>query len=174
MLETERLILRPLVETDADAIYAMRNDADVMRYIREPQNRAESVNWIELVSSRWATEQIGFCAVLEKSSGEFAGWCGLWQLKETGETEVGYAVAKKFWGKGYATEAATEFLHYAFEQLQSEKIVAVAQPENAASRRVMEKLGMRYDYTGEFYGRDLVHYSIARQEFLCLKPNELS
>jgi len=166
MLETEKLILRPLDKTDVDAIYAMRRDADVMRYIREPQNRAESANWIELVSSRWATEQIGFCAVIEKSSGKFAGWCGLWQLMETGETEVGYAVAKNFWRKGYATEAAHKFLDYAFERLQSEKIVAIAQPENAASRRVMEKLGMRYDYTGEFYGRDLVHYSIGKEEFL--------
>jgi ribosomal-protein-alanine N-acetyltransferase len=165
MLETERLILRPLVETDVDAIYAMRSDADVMRFIRESQNRRESANWIELVSSRWTSEKIGFCAIIEKSSEKFIGWCGLWQLKETGETEVGYAVAKEFWGKGYATEAALEFLNYAFEQLRSEKIVAVAQPENTASRRVMEKLGMRYDYTGEFYGRDLVHYSITMKEF---------
>lgn len=165
MLETERLILRPLAETDVEAIYAMRSDADVMRFIREPQNRAESANWIELVSSRWATEQIGFCAVIEKSSEKFVGWCGLWHLKETGEIEVGYAVAKEFWGEGYATEAAIEFLNYAFGKLQREKIVAVAQPENAASRRVMEKLGMGYDYTSEFYGRDLVHYSITKKDF---------
>ncbi len=174
MLETERLNLRPLNEDDIDAIYAMRSDADVMRFIREPQNRQESANWVELVSSRWATEQIGFCAMLEKSSNEFVGWCGLWQLKETGEIEVGYAVAKEFWGKGYATEAAIAFLNYAFERLQLERIAAVAQPGNAASRRVMEKLGMRYDYTGEFYGSNLVHYSITREEFLCLKPNDLS
>jgi len=172
MLETERLILRPLVEADVDAIYAMRSDADVMRFIREPQNRVESANWIELVSSRWQNERIGFCAMIEKSSGDFAGWCGLWQLKETGETEVGYAVAKEFWGKGYAPEAALEFLNYAFKSLQFEKIVAVAQPENQASRRVMEKLGMRYDYTDEFYAHQLVHYSITREEFLCLKPND--
>ncbi len=173
MLETDRLILRPLDEKDVNAIYAMRSDAEVMRFIREPQNLSESANWVELVSSRWATEQIGFCAMIEKSSAKFVGWCGLCQLKETGEIEVGYAVSKEFWKKGYATEAAIIFLNYAFEKLQPEKIVAVAHPENAASRRVMEKLGMRYDYTGEFYGRDLVHYSITREEFLCLKPNDL-
>lgn len=174
MLETKRLILRRLDETDVDAIYAMRSDADVMRFIREPQSYNESANWVKLVSSRWAGENIGFCAIIEKSSNEFAGWCGLWQLKETGEIEIGYAVAREFWGKGYATETANEFLTYAFEKLQLEKIAAVAQPENAASRRVMEKLGMRYDYTGEFYGRDLVHYSITREEFLCWKPKDLS
>ena len=172
MFETERLILRLLDENDIEAIYAMRSDEDVMRFIREPQNRNESANWVELVSSRWEKEQIGFCAIIEKSSGEFTGWCGLWQLKETDELEIGYAVAKKFWGKGLATEAAIRFLSYGFEKLEPEKIVAVAQPENVASRRVMEKLGMSYDYTGKFYGRDLVHYSITKEEFLCSKLND--
>ena len=165
MLETERLILRPLKETDVNAIYAMRSDAETMRFIREPQSREESANWIELVSSRWQTEQIGFCAIIERFSDEFIGWCGIWRLKETGELEVGYAVAKEFWGKGYATEAAVKFLDYAFEKLKPEKVVAVARPENIASRRVMEKIGMRYDYTSMFYGRDLVHYSITKKEF---------
>ncbi len=165
MLETEQLILRPLDMKDVDAIYAMRSDSDVMQFIREPQNRAESANWVELVSSRWKKEQIGFCAMIEKSSGKFVGWCGLWQLKETGEIEIGYAVAKEFWGKGYATEAATEFLDYAFERLAIEKIVAVARPENAASRRVMEKLKMNFVKTDTFYDQTLVQYAILKEEF---------
>jgi RimJ/RimL family protein N-acetyltransferase len=165
MFETERLIVRPIDERDIDEIFAMRSDSEVMRFIREPQNREESISWVKLVSSRWETEQIGFCALIEKSSNEFVGWCGIWQLQETGEFEIGYAVGRRFWGKGFATEAALKFLQYAFEKLKSEKIVAVAQPENAGSRRVMEKLGMQYDYTGEFYGRRLVHYSITKKNF---------
>ncbi len=165
MLETERLLLRPLDKKDVDKIYAMRRDADVMRFIREPQNQSESAVWIEYVSSRWTNENIGFCAMIEKASNEFVGWCGVWKLKETGEFEIGYATAKPFWGKGLATEAAFEFLRYGFERLQPEKIVAVAQPKNAASRRVMEKLGMNYDYTGVFYGSKLVHYSITAEQF---------
>jgi len=165
MLETERLILRPLKEKDVDEIYAMRSDADVMRFIREPQNRAESADWVKLVSSRWVNEQIGFCAMIEKASNEFVGWCGIWKLKETGELEIGYATVPKAWGKGFATEAAFKFLDYAFERLKPEKIVAVAQPKNNASRRVMEKLGMSYDYTGLFYGNNLVHYSITKEKF---------
>ena len=165
MLETERLFLRPLNETDSDAIYSMRSDEDVMRYIREPQNRDETESWIRLVSSRWETDKLGFCGVYEKSSGELAGWCGIWRLKETDELEIGYAIAKRFWNRGYATEAAEVFLRYAFENINSGTITAVAEPENTASRRVMEKLGMRFDYTGEFYGRDLVHYSITKENF---------
>ena len=165
MLETERLTLRPLDEKDIDEIYAMRSDADVMRFIREPQNRAESADWVKLVSSRWQAEQIGFCAMIEKTSDKFVGWCGIWRLKETRELEIGYATVKNAWGKGLATEAAREFLDYAFGRLKPEKIVAVAQPKNEPSRRVMEKLGMNYDYTGIFYGSNLVHYSITKEKF---------
>jgi ribosomal-protein-alanine N-acetyltransferase len=166
MLETERLFLRKFNENDIDLVFAMRSDADVMRFIREPQkNRAEAKSWVGLVSGRWATEKIGFCAVIEKSSGKFVGWCGLWRLKETDEIEVGYALIKEFRGRGYALEASEAFLIYGFESLNLKEIVAVARPENRASWRVMERLGMTYDYTGKFYERDLVHYSITREEF---------
>lgn len=171
MFETERLILRPFDAADADAVFAMRKDADVMRFIRAPQNRQETTDWIKLVSSRWRGEKIGFCAMIEKASNEFAGWCGLWHLAETGETEIGYATAKNFWGRGFAPEAAKRFLQYGFEQLNEKKIAAVALPENSASRRVMEKIGMRYDYTGEFYGRELVHYSISKNDYAKNKPD---
>ncbi|SRR5215204_2728174 len=166
MLETERLLLHKFSENDIDAVYRMRSDQDVMRFIREPQtDRAEAASWVNLVSSRWEREKIGFCAVVEKSSGKFVGWCGLWRLKETDEMEIGYALTKDFRGKGYAVEASQAFLNYGFETLNLKEIVAVARPENSASRRVMERLGMTYDYTGKFYDRDLVHYSITREEF---------
>ena len=107
--------------------------------------------------------------MIEKSSGKFAGWCGLWRLKETDEVEVGYALVKDCRGLGYASEAAEAFLTYGFEILNLKEIVAVARPENRASWRVMERLGMTYDYTGKFYESDLVHYSIAKEEFLNAK-----
>ncbi|MFN2390363.1 MAG: GNAT family N-acetyltransferase [Pyrinomonadaceae bacterium] len=166
MFETERLILRPLRGRDVDQIFAMRSDANVMRSIREPQNWEESVNWLKLVSSRWQTEKIGFCAIIEKQTGEFVGWCGIWRLKETNELEIGYAVAKKYWGRGFATEAALEFLQYAFQELKPDKIVAIAHHENMASQRVMTKLGMSFVKTGEFYGQNLAQYAITKEEFL--------
>jgi RimJ/RimL family protein N-acetyltransferase len=170
MLETNRLFLRPLEKNDIDSIFEMRSNADIMRFIRDPQiSRAEAENWTNLVSSRWEKEKFGFCAVIEKSSGKFIGWCGLWRLTETDEIEVGYALMKDFQGKGYASEAAEAVLFYGFEQLNLKEIVAVARPENRASWRVMERLGMTYDYTGKFYERDLVHYSITKEEFFKVK-----
>ena len=166
ILETERLLLRRFTANDIDAVFAMRSDADLMRFIRAPQtDRKEAESWINLVSSRWESERIGFCAVIEKASQQFVGWCGLWRLKETDETEVGYALVKDFRGKGFASEAAEAFLVYGFEVLLLKEIVAVARPENRASRAVMERIGMSYDYTGRFYESDLAHYSITREEF---------
>jgi ribosomal-protein-alanine N-acetyltransferase len=166
MLETDRLILRQFKKNDIEEVFALRSDREMMRFIREPQDREETANWLKLVSSRWADEKIGFCAVVEKTTEKLIGWCGLWLLKETQEIEIGYAIAKRFWGKGFAVEAAEKFLEYGFSELNLEKIAAVAYPENTASRRVMEKLGMQFDYIGEFYGRDLVHYSISRKSWL--------
>ena len=166
MFETDRLILRRLDERDVEVIFAMRSDPEVMRFIRAPQNLVETVNWLNLVSSRWASDGIGFCAIIEKQTDEFSGWCGLWRLKETNELEIGYAIARDAWGKGYATEAAHAFLQYAFEQLKPDKIVAVAEPENVSSRRVMEKLGMKFVKLGEFYNRELVQYVISRESWL--------
>lgn len=166
MFETDRLILRRLDEWDVDEIYALRSDPEVMRFIRAPQNRLETVNWLNLVSSRWTSDGIGFCAIIEKRTNKFIGWCGLWRLKETNELEIGYAINKKDWGKGFATEAARFFLQYAFERLKPDKIVAVAEPENLPSRRVMEKIGMKFVRYGEFYNRQLVQYAVARESWL--------
>lgn len=166
MFETERLLIRPFEPRDLEAVFVMRSDEELMRYIRPVQHdRAEAENWIKLVSSRWQSDRIGFCAVIEKESGRFAGWCGLWQLKETLEIEVGYALMAEFRGRGYALEAARGCLDYGFNELGLNKIVAVARPENRASWTVMERLGMKYDYTGRFYEADLVHYSITRETF---------
>lgn len=171
MLETDRLILRPFNDDDTDAVFGLRSDSEMMRFIREPQPRDEAANWMKLVSSRWATERIGLCAVIEKASGDVIGWCGLWRLPETDEVEIGYAIAAKFWRKGLASEAAEKILAYGFGDLTLEKIVAVARPENTASRRVMEKLGMRYDCTGIFYGSELVHYSITKSAWEAKENN---
>lgn len=165
MLETKRLILRPLVAGDIESVFAMRSDEAVMRFIREPQSRDESENWIRLVSGFWEKDKLGFCAVIEKETGKFCGWCGVWRLRETGELEVGYAIAEDFWNKGFATEAAAKFLEYAFQTLNPDKIVAVAEPENFASRRVMEKLGMELIKFDSFYNRKLVQYGIYKSDW---------
>ncbi len=166
MFETERLFLRKLQDYDVDEIFKMRSDEEIMRFIRTPQTeREESLHWIKMISARWDNEKIGFCGVIEKETKEFVGWCGLWKLVETNEIEVGYAIKKEFWGKGYATEAAQVCLKYGFEELNLEKIVAVAFPENEPSQNVMKRLGMKRIGIGRFYDNDLVQYAISKEDY---------
>jgi len=76
------------------------------------------------------------------------GWCGLAFLDKTEEIEIGYGIAKEYWGRGFTTEAATASIRYGFEEARLNRIVAVAMPENITSRRVMEKIGMKFEKTG--------------------------
>jgi ribosomal-protein-alanine N-acetyltransferase len=105
------------------------------------------------------------CAMIWKETGEFFGWSGLQPLQETGEIEVGYGMAKRFWRQGIGFECARAWLEFGFNKIGLERIVAVALPENKGSWRIMEKLGMRYEKTETHYGMECVFYAISRAEF---------
>jgi len=101
--------------------------------------------------------------VIEKASQRFAGFGGLRSLM--GTPEVVYHLSKDHWGRGLATELARASLRFGFAEHPFERIVAVAKPENTASIRVMEKVGMRYDMHTRYYDLDVVQYQISRAEF---------
>jgi RimJ/RimL family protein N-acetyltransferase len=165
MITTKRLFIRPFISEDIADVYELRSDADLMKFIREPQSYNEAEAWISMISGKWKTEKIGFAGLFDRTTKEFIGWCGLWLLPETNEIEVGYAIAKKHWRKGFASEAASAFLYYGLIELKLEKIVAVARPENKGSIAVMEKIGMSFIKYGNFYGRDLVQYGISKEQY---------
>ncbi|MEP6925514.1 MAG: GNAT family N-acetyltransferase [Pyrinomonadaceae bacterium] len=167
MFETTRLILRPFEDADVDAIAVMRADPKFMRYIKSTETRKQSVSWMQLVSRYWQTDNYGFWAVVLKELNVTIGWSGTWNLPDTKEKEIGFAIAPPFWGRGLATEAATVALLYSFENRCGSKTVAVARPENSASRRVMEKLGMKFEDERYFksYGLKLVYYSVTKEEY---------
>jgi RimJ/RimL family protein N-acetyltransferase len=164
MIETERLILRRFTPDDLDTLAELRSDPEVMRYIGD-QPRAKVEQRLQYYISHYDPHGFGMWAVILKGTGRMIGWCGLIYLDETPEVEVGYGVAKPFWGQGLMTEAARASLRYGFEHAGLERIVAVAMPENTASRRIMEKLGMHYEKNVFHYGHDLAYYAIGRDEF---------
>jgi RimJ/RimL family protein N-acetyltransferase len=137
-----------------------------MRFITGvPSTREQSQVALSKHINRWQIHGFGHWAVRFKNDPRLLGWCGLDFLDTTTEIEVGYGLARANWGLGISTEAARASLEYAFEHLQLDRIVAVAYPENTASRRVMEKLGMKYVKNGYYYGGDLVYYEIRRADF---------
>ena len=169
-LETPRLTLREWRDSDVDAYARICAAGEVMRHML-PQRGitpAEAAFDVQLLREHWAKQGFGHWAVEEKESGRFVGRAGLkhhdnWPL-EPDNTEVGYLFARPVWGRGYATEAARAAIAFAFETLEREEVISIARPQNAASRRVMEKAGLSYagETRWEARGIDVVWYSIRR------------
>lgn len=168
ILDTDRLRLRPLAWSDADDYHrVVHSDPDVMRYLRGGQSmpRNYTRNMIEYFIDHAQTYGFSFMAVTDKASGAFMGHCGLHQLSDV--VEVGYALGKTYWGAGYATEAARAVIRWGFETLPLDEMIAVAYPENSASRRVMERLGMTYEGDVErYYNARLSLYRMEKESFL--------
>ncbi|MDQ3666020.1 MAG: GNAT family N-acetyltransferase [Acidobacteriota bacterium] len=151
---------------DLDDLFLIRSDPEVMRFITGvPSTKEQALAALTKHLNRWQAHGFGHWAVRFKNDPRLLGWCGLDFLDTTPEIEVGYGLARSYWGLGISTEAARASLEYGFEHLHLERIVAVAYPENAASRHVMEKLGMMYVKNGSYYGGDLVYYEISRADF---------
>lgn len=154
IVETPRLRLREFTPADATALHAVLGDAEVMRYsLSGPRTLAQVAQGIGEYQTHYQ-DGLGFWAVILKQSNTLIGFCGLKPLDVDGERELelGYRLAHAYWGQGFATEAATAVCRHAFATLHVARIVAAIDDANIASRRVIEKLGMKferpYDYKG--------------------------
>ncbi len=146
VLETERLILRLLTMEDLDDLYALYRDPEIRQYFPEGtltyEETREELEWI--IEVYYGKYGYGLWATIHKGAGEFIGRCGLlpWTIEGRQEVEVAYLLDKRYWGQGLATEAARGIVQYGFEQLGLSRIICLPEPENEASRRVAEKIGM--------------------------------
>jgi ribosomal-protein-alanine N-acetyltransferase len=152
---------------DLNDLLAIRSDPEVMRFIGagQPHSMDQVRGALENVISVWRQHGFGRWAIVHKADKKMIGWCGLAFLDNTDEIEIGYGIAKEYWGKGLTTEAAAASIRFGFEELKLNRIVAVAMPENIASRRIMEKIGMKFEKTGHWYEAELVYYVILRDEY---------
>ena len=147
-IETERLILRPHTLDDVESSYEMNLDEQVSQYTGDGGvvSREEIERRIkEDVLGDYAKHGFGRFAVVEKSTGEFIGFAGLKYLEDLDEVDLGYRLISSKWVMGYATEASRACMHFAFNQLELERVVAMVLPENERSIRVLEKLGFGYE-----------------------------
>ncbi len=142
--ETERLQHRAIIIDDAEAFFALNSDPDVMHYTGEPplQSLDEARNAI-LTYPDFETVGYGRWACILKASGGFIGFCGLKYLPELDAVDLGYRFFPEYWGRGLATEACRACIEFGFETLKLDQIIGLVLPENAASIRVLEKVGMQ-------------------------------
>jgi RimJ/RimL family protein N-acetyltransferase len=168
VLETERLAFRRYTLGDLPKLIEQRSDPDVNKYLGGPerQNAAWLSERLKFYISCYDSHGFGMCPIVWKPTGEVIGSAGLQPLGETGEIEVGYSLIRRFWGMGLATEAARAWLKHGFTEQGLERIVAVTDVFNAGSRRVLEKLGMRYEKTEMHYDTECAFYAIGKAEFL--------
>lgn len=147
-IETERLLLRPLVKEDAGRLFLLDSNPEVMKYVgMKPLIQiSESEKVIEMIQNQYQDNGIGRFAVIEKQSNLLIGWSGLKLNRETIHHhrdfyEVGYRFLPEFWGKGYATESVEASLKLGFEKMNLEILYAYAHAENTASLQVLKKTG---------------------------------
>jgi ribosomal-protein-alanine N-acetyltransferase len=166
MLETDRLVVRPFVAEDFDRLHAMRADEEVSRYLGGTENLVEKVAArLQYYVDHHARHGYAMGVVSLKSSPGMIGWGGLQHLDDGDEVEVGYAFGRAHWGRGYATELAAAWLRHGFGHLGLDRIVAIASPENVASRHVMKKLGMQHEKNFVHFGHDTAYYAVSRGDF---------
>ncbi|MBI0296248.1 GNAT family N-acetyltransferase [Streptomyces sp. PRKS01-29] len=157
-LETERLVLRPFTDADADHLFALHNDPDVMRFLNggRPTSR-ETIRTTTLprfLHDYPGLGTRGYWAAEERATGTFLGWFEFRPLDEHSPAvvELGYRLNKAAWGQGYATEGSRALIHKGFTDLGVRRVTADTMAVNTGSRRVMEKSGLSFlrAFTGDW------------------------
>ena len=145
-IETERLLLRGLKESDLTAYATMCADPDVMKYIGHGRTltRIESWNSMATHLGHWSLKGYGLWVIEEKATGNFVGRTGLFFPEGWPGQEVGWTLAKAYWGRGYATEAAKAAISWGFKHTAAKQLISLIVPENIASIKVSERLGQRF------------------------------
>ena len=164
-LHTARLELRAFTLADVPSAHAVYSDAVVMRHVGH--GPVAAIGETEAMLRDYIVHQgargFSFWAVIERESGALIGDAGLYVLDDAGpEVELGYTLGRAWWGRGYATEAARACVDAGFGPLGLTEIVAVADPANAASLHVLDKLGMQPAGSREAYGRPHRVYRLTR------------
>ena len=147
MRTTERLVLRPFREADLEPWAALNADPEVTEYLGEPLSRDACDRIASAINERYAADGFGFLAVERRTDGAFLGAAGLTREQWYPEDlEIGWRLAREYWGHGYATEAAASWMEHGFTALGLPRIIAVTDTPNVRSIAVMRRLGMSFDH----------------------------
>lgn len=167
-LETHRLRLRPFTLDDVEAYYEqIHSSAEVMRYLPGgvPRPKEATAQTVQHFIDHWAQHHFGMWALEDRNDHSFIGHAGLNMIPEAADVEIAYALGRPYWNKGFATEAVAAVLGYGLDVVGLPILYALAVPENAASQRVMIKLGMRYEgVVDRYYKTRLVCYFITAED----------
>jgi len=147
LFETSRLYVRQPQSSDIDALYAIYGDADAMRWVGDgqPLVRSQCEEWLAVTQHNYATRGYGMFTIVERQSHAIIGFCGLVHPGGQAKVEIKYALHREFWGKGFASEAASALLKYGASAYGLQHVIATTAPENKASHHVLLNAGMVRD-----------------------------
>ncbi len=176
MLETGRLILDTWQSSDWTALRPIATDVEVMRYITggAPWSDEQIQLFVERQVKLYSERKFCRWKLRAKPGLEMIGFCGLGFWQDAQEPEIGWWLARRYWGRGLATEAAQIALHDAFERLEFNRIISVARTTNEASKRIMEKLGLKLESEFERDGVRLVRYVMNRSQYFTCRDSAWS
>ena len=141
IIETARLILRPPSLEDFDAWAAFAGDPETMRFLGGVQPRSVAWRGFMTTAGAWALQGFAMFSVIEKRTGRWIGRIGPWRPEGWPGTEVGWGLDRQACGKGYATEAATAAVDWAFDHLGWTDVIHCIDPDNSGSRKVASRIG---------------------------------
>jgi RimJ/RimL family protein N-acetyltransferase len=167
VLQTERLTLRAFADADVEPLYRLMQDPDVMRYVGDrrvptlPETWRAVAGWL----GHWTLRGYGLWAVEERESGEVIGRAGIINPEGWPGAEVGYLLGRAWWGRGYATEAASTAMDWGFTTIGFNRLLSLIDPDNAASIRVAERLGETLAGEADVFGYRVLVYGIDRADW---------
>jgi RimJ/RimL family protein N-acetyltransferase len=162
-LETERLRLRPLRESDFEDYAELNADPEVKRYQGGPWDRGRSWRHLAFLLGHWQLGRPGMLAVEHKADGAFLGLTGYCEPEGWPGFELAGIFGRRWWGQGYATEAARAALGYAFTVLDKDRVISLVHPENRPSIRLVERLGERLLRRVDLFGQEWLCFGIDRE-----------
>jgi RimJ/RimL family protein N-acetyltransferase len=166
-LETERLRVRPFRTSDIDDYAALYADREVLRYLGtgEPWDRGRAWRHLAFIMGHWQLGGAGEWAIEQRETGMFLGVVGYSAPEGWPGFELAWRLARRWWGHGYATEAAQAALAHAFTAWQRDRVISLIHPENRASIRVAERLGQSLQARLQHLGREVLCYGIDREGY---------
>lgn len=168
VLETPRLILRPFRRKDVDLLAKLMKNRDFMRFSLGVYTREQTIAFLEKILSWDEAGLPSQFAVIFRENSELIGYCGFFHQIVDGknEIEIGYRLHPDYWNRGLATEAAKAVRDHSIHDLKLNRVISLIHPDNAASRRVGEKIGMRLEKETVFKGFPAQVFSLARGQSL--------
>ncbi len=165
VIETPRLILRQITWEDLDQLATILSDPVVMEFYPSIYTYAQTQEHIKRIINCYQENGFGLWATIHKNSNQLIGRCGLITQQVDGkqEVEIGYLLAKEYWGCGLATEAAIAIRDYALTELGLHRLISLIDPRNIASQKVALKNGMKYEKTSQMWGKKVCVYTIHRE-----------